>query len=64
MEPPEFQQRMALMDALEDAGIDYTREPEGYVIYLRDSQAEVWESLCVRFNLRVVEEDPPFIAGS
>jgi len=55
---------MALMDALEDAGIDYTREPEGYVIYLRDSQTEVWESLYVRFNLSVVEEDPPFIAGS
>ena len=55
---------MALMDALEDAGIEYTREAEGYVIYLRDSQTEVWESLCVRFNLRVVEEAPPFIAGS
>ncbi len=55
---------MALMDALEDAGVDYTREPEGYVIYLRDSQAFVWESLCVRFGLHIVEEDPPFIVGS
>ncbi|MCH7800501.1 MAG: hypothetical protein IIC24_03045 [Chloroflexi bacterium] len=54
---------MAMMDALEDAGIDYTREPEGYVIYLRDSQASVWESLCVRFRLNIIEEDPPFIAG-
>jgi hypothetical protein len=55
---------MALMDALEDTGIDYTREPEGYVIYLRDSQISVWESLCVSFKLIIVEEDPPFIVGS
>ncbi|MDP6451885.1 MAG: hypothetical protein QF898_01140 [SAR202 cluster bacterium] len=55
---------MALMDALEDAGIDYTREPEGYVIYLRDSQISVWESLCVRFKLVIAEENPPFIVGS
>jgi hypothetical protein len=55
---------MTLMDALEDAGIDYTREPEGYVIYLRDSQASVWESLCVRLKLDIVEENPPFIVGS
>ena len=56
--PPPPQQRMHFMDALEEERIDYTREPDGYYIYLRESQREAWESIRLRFQAEVVDEDP------
>jgi hypothetical protein len=56
--PPPPQQRMHFMDALEEERIDYTREPDGYYIYLRESQWEAWESIRLRFQAEVVDEDP------
>ena len=49
------------MDALEDAGIDYAREPEGYFIYLREGQQAVLEEICRKFHAEIVEEDPATI---
>lgn len=60
--PPPPQQRMSFMDALESAGIDYERQPDGYFVYLREGQGEVWEQLCQRFHL-IVEEAPPSLPG-
>ena len=59
--PP--QQRMGFMDALEEAGIAYSREPDGYVVYLKDGQQEAWRDIQQRFRARVAEEDPPLIFG-
>lgn len=56
--PPPPQLRMQFMDALEDAGIDYSRDPEGYYVYLRESQQEVWQGVRRRFQVEIVEEDP------
>ena len=50
---------MAFMDALEAAGIDYSREAEGYMVYLRESQRERWERIAARCRAEVLEEDPP-----
>ena len=61
--PPAFRLRMNFMDALEDAGIDYSREPEGYFIYLREGQQEAWERVRQQFQAVVSEEDPPTIFG-
>ena len=60
--PPPPQQRMQFMDALEAAGIDYSREREGYFIYLREGQQEVWERVRHRFQAEVAEEDPPTLS--
>ena len=56
--PPPFQQRMAFMDALEEAGIDYSREREGYFIFLRQGQEETWEGICRQFETEFSEEEP------
>ena len=61
VEPPPIQERMHFMDALEDAGIDYAREPEGYFIYLREGQQAVLEEICRKFHAEIVEEDPATI---
>jgi hypothetical protein len=52
---------MHFMDALEDAGIDYAREPDGYFIYLREGQQAVFEEICRKFHAEIVEEDPATI---
>ena len=49
---------MYFMDAMEEEGIDYSREPDGYYVYLRDGQSEAWERIRQRFQLDVVDEDP------
>ena len=59
--PPLPTQRMSFMDALEEAGIDYTREPDGYYIYLRSGQRETLDLICNRFEAPIVEEDPATI---
>lgn len=59
VKPPPFELRMAFMDALEAAGIDYSREAEGYMVYLRESQRERWERIAARCRAEVLEEDPP-----
>ena len=53
---------MGFMDALEEEGIDYSREPDGYYIYLRDGQREAWERIRVEFQAEVVDEDPAMVA--
>jgi len=49
---------MHFMDALEEAGIDYAREPDGYFIYLKAGQQAVLEEICQQFHAEMVEEDP------
>jgi len=49
---------MHFMDALEVAGVDYVREPDGYYIYLREGQQAVLEEICREFHAGMVEEDP------
>ena len=49
---------MRFMDTLEEEGIDYSRESDGYYIYLREGQWETWERIRVRFQVEVVDEDP------
>ena len=61
VDPPPYQERMAFMDALEDAGIDYAREPDGYYVYLREGQQSVLGEICDQFHAQVVEEDPATI---
>ena len=59
--PPALQLRMKFIDALEEARIDYSREPEGYLIFLRKGQQEVWEQIREQFQAVVAEEDPPIV---
>ena len=54
---------MGFMDALEEAGIDYAREPDGYFIFLRTGQETAWEQIRLHFQAIVTEEDPPIIIG-
>ena len=56
--PPCFQSRMDFMDSMEKASIDYSREPEGYFIFLREGQQQIWEQIRLQFNTVVYEEDP------
>ena len=56
--PPPFDRRMAFMDAMEHAGIDYSREREGYLIYLKEAQLGVWKVIESEFETQFVEEDP------
>ncbi|MBI4298187.1 MAG: hypothetical protein HY666_00290 [Chloroflexi bacterium] len=49
------------MDALDEAQIDYSREPEGYFIFLRDGQEEDWERIREQFQAVVGEENPPTV---
>ncbi len=59
VEPPPPQNRMGFMDALDDAGIIYVREPDGYYLYLKDGQDDLMVEVCARFQAPIVEEDPP-----
>ena len=60
-EPPELRLRMAFMDALEDAGIEYERIPDGYVVFLRDSHAGRWDDIRARFSIPAPEGNPPLL---
>jgi hypothetical protein len=46
------------MDSLEEAGIDYSREPDGYYVYLRMRQEDVLQRICSRFEALIVAENP------
>jgi len=50
---------MAFMDAMEDNGVDYDRQTDGYWIYLRESQTDLWEQLVSKFSLKIEDTDPP-----
>ena len=50
---------MAFMDALEDAGLEYERIPDGYVVFLRDGQTVKWDNILARFSIPNPEENPP-----
>jgi hypothetical protein len=56
--PPPFDRRMDFMDALEQSGIDYSREREGYLIYLKEAQLKTWEVIASEFETQFLEEDP------
>jgi hypothetical protein len=57
--PPAPNLRMAFMDAMEDNGVDYDRQTDGYWIYLRESQTDLWEQLVSKFSLKIEDTDPP-----
>ena len=59
VQPPELQLRMAFMDALEDAGLEYERIPDGYVVFLSDGQTNKWDEIRERFSIPNPEENPP-----
>ena len=59
VQPPELHLRMAFMDALEDAGLEYERIPDGYVVFLRDGQTIEWNDIRERFLIPNPEENPP-----
>ena len=59
VQPPELHLRMAFMDALEGAGLEYERIPDGYVVFLRDGQTIEWNEIRERFLIPNPEEDPP-----
>ena len=61
--PPPPHQRMQFMDALEEEGLDYSREPDVYFIFLREGQQKVWEQIRRQFQAEVAEEDPPSVPG-
>ena len=61
--PPSPELRMGFMDALEEAEIDYSRDPEGYFIFLRAGQEKAWEQIRLQFQAVVTEEDPPMVIG-
>ena len=56
--PPQYDKRMQFMNALENSSIDYERTKEEYVLYLRDSQINEFNTIHRDFNLHVVEDDP------
>ena len=59
IQPPELHLRMAFMDALEGARLEYERIPDGYVIFLKDDQTTAWDQIRVRFHIPNPEENPP-----
>lgn len=59
VQPPELHLRMAFMDALEDARLEYERIPDGYVIFLKDDQYAAWDRISERFLIPDPEENPP-----
>ena len=63
VKPPPYELRMAFMDALEESGIDYSREAEGYLLYLKDGQLSMWERISESCRAEVLEEDPPMLFG-
>ena len=46
------------MDSLEETGIDYSREPDGYYVYLRIGQEDLLQDICSRFEAVIVAENP------
>lgn len=46
------------MDLLEETGIDYSREKDGYYVYLRSGQEDLLRSICSRVEAQVVAENP------
>ena len=63
VDPPPFQRRMAFMDALEAAGIDYHRDKADYIIYLKESQRDAFDRVHREFGLQVYEDDPMMTMG-
>lgn len=61
VKPPELHLRMAFMDALEDAELEYERIPDGYVVFLKDGQVAQWDEIRERFLISNPEENPPLI---
>ncbi|MCY4652671.1 MAG: hypothetical protein OXC95_05845 [Dehalococcoidia bacterium] len=59
VQPPELHLRMAFMDALEDARLQYERIPDGYVVFLKEGQATEWDEIRSRFLTPNPEENPP-----
>ena len=59
IQPPELHLRMAFMDALDDAGLEYERIPDGYVVFLKDGQGAQWDEIRERFLILNPEENPP-----
>ncbi|MBI4329128.1 MAG: hypothetical protein HY685_04595 [Chloroflexi bacterium] len=58
--PPAFHLRMSFMDSMEEMGVYYYRDPEGYLVVVGKGQEPLWERLRERFSL-VAEEDPPMV---
>ena len=56
--PPPYHNRMQFMDLLEETGIDYSREKDGYYVYLRSGQEDLLRSICSRVAAQVVAENP------
>ena len=56
--PPPYHNRMQFMDSLEETGIDYSREPDGYYVYLRIGQEDLLQKICSRFEAVIVAENP------
>ena len=56
--PPPYHNRMQFMDSLEETGIDYSREPDGYYVYLRTGQEDLLQTICLRFEAVIVAENP------
>ena len=59
IQPPELHLRVAFMDALEDAQLEYERIPDGYVIFLKHDQTTTWDQIRARFLIPDPEENPP-----
>ena len=59
VQPPQLHLRTAFMDTLEDAGLEYERIPDGYVVFLKDGQTVEWNEIRERFLIPDPEENPP-----
>lgn len=57
VDPPPFEERVSFMDALERAGIDYAREPEGYFVFLRQGQGPTLHDICCKFHAKIVQDN-------
>ena len=49
---------MQFMDSLEESGIDYSREPDGYYVYLRIGQEDLLQKICSSLEAVIVTENP------
>ena len=61
VDPPPFDERVFFMDALDQAGIEYAREPDGYFMFLKEGQEYTLRAICCRFHAEIVQEDPPML---
>ena len=59
--PPPPEERMALMDAFQEAGIHVDRNPEGFIVSIGAGQEATWEKIRRRFHLEIGQEEPPAI---